>query len=161
MNGERERLFAETVRERGSFLWRIAYGILRSGADAEDAVADAVEKTWAHLDRIRSEEAIPAYLAKATVNAAHDELRRRKRTTPLDALENTLVQPDKDRGIADYVAGMEEKFRLPLLLKYDENMMEKEIAFILHLPRGTVSSRISRGLDLLRKQIEKEETGHE
>ena len=161
MNDEKERFFTQTVRERSPSLWRIAFSILRSGADAEDAVADAVEKTWEHLDRIRSDGAIPFYLMKCTVNAAHDELRRRKRLTPFESLEDTPAGPERERGIADYVAGLEEKYRLPLLLKYDENMKEKEIAFVLRLPRGTVSSRISRGLDMLRKQMEKEDTDHE
>ena len=47
--------------------------------------------------------------------------------------------------------------RLPLLLKYDEEMQEKEIAAALHLPRGTVSSRIARGLEMIRKEMKEEE----
>ena len=151
------QLFLDAVQARRQAMWRVAYSILRSAADAEDAVSAAVESVWKHLPRIRTKEALPAYLMRSAVNAAHDELRRRKRTVPIEPLENVLEAPETDRGIADYVARMEEKYRLPLLLKFDEGMQEKEIAAVLRLPRGTVSSRISRGLDMIRKDMKKEE----
>lgn len=151
------QLFIDAVREKRQAMWRVAYGILRSGADAEDAVSAAVESTWRHLPRVRTKEALPAYLMRSVINAAHDELRRRKRTVPVEPLENVLAAPEADRGIADYVAEMDEKYRLPLLLKFDEEMQEKVIAAVLRLPRGTVSSRIFRGLEMIRKDVKKEE----
>ena len=135
-----EQLFIDAVRTRRQAMWRVAYSLLRSEADAEDAVSSAVESVWKHLPRIRTEEALPAYLMRSVINAAHDELRRRKRTVPIEPLENVLEAPEADRGIADYVARMDEKYRLPILLKYDEGMQEKEIAAALRLPRGTVST---------------------
>ena len=149
------QLFIDAVQGRRQAMFRIAYSLLRSEADAEDAVSNAVESTWRHLPRIRTKEALPAYLMRSVINAAHDELRRRKRTVPIEPLENVLEAPETEAGIADYVAGMDEKYRLPLLLKFDEEMQEKEIAAILRLPRGTVSSRISRGLEMIRKDMKK------
>ena len=159
-----EQLFIDAVRTKRQAMWRVAYSLLRSEADAEDAVSVAVESVWkhlprirTHLPRIRTEEALPAYLMRSVINAAHDELRRRKRTVPIEPLENVLEAPEADRGIADYVARMDEKYRLPILLKFDEGMQEKEIAAALRLPRGTVSSRIARGLEMIRKDMKKEE----
>ena len=157
MNENIGQLFIEAVQSRRHAMWRVAYSLLRSEADAEDAVSAAVESTWKHLPRLRAAEALPAYLMRSVINAAHDELRKRKRTVPIEPLENVLAAPEKERGIADYVAGMDEKYRIPLLLKFDEEMQEKEIAAILRLPRGTVSSRISRGLEMIRKDLKKEE----
>ena len=157
MSNKIGQLFIDAVQKRRKAMFRIAYSLLRSEADAEDAVSSAVESTWKHLPRIRTKEALPAYLMRSVINAAHDELRRRKRTVPIEPLENVLEAPERDPGIADYVARMDEKYRLPLLLKYDEEMQEKEIAAILRLPRGTVSSRISRGLEIIRKDMKKEE----
>lgn len=156
MDERREDFFIEVVRARRQSMWRVAYHILRSKADAEDAVSGAVESTWKHLKRIRTEDALPAYLMRSVVNAAHDELRRRKHTVPLEPMEETLKAPDRAQSIADYVSGLEEKYRLPLLLKFDEELQEKEIAAILQIPRGTVSSRISRGLEMLRKEFGRE-----
>ena len=155
-----EQLFIDTVRERRQAMWRVAWSILRAAADAEDAVSSAVESTWKHLPRIRTKEALPGYLMRSVINAAHDELRRRKRNVSVEPLENVLEAPEEDRGIADYVAQMDEKYRLPILLKFDEGMQEKEIAAALRIPRGTVSSRIARGLEMIRKDMKKEEAGY-
>ena len=160
MNDQKEQFFVETVRARRQSLYRIAFHILHAEADAEDAVSAAVENTWRHLARIRAMEAVPAYLMRSVVNAAHDELRRRKRLTSLNPMEDILEAPEGKKGIGEYVSGLEEKYRLPLLLKFDEELQEKEIAMILHIPRGTVSSRISRALKILREEMSKEENGH-
>ena len=101
MDERREDFFIEVVRARRLSMWRVAYHILRSEADAEDAVSGAVESTWKHLNRIRTEDALPAYLMRSVVNAAHDELRRRKHTVPLEPMEETLKAPDKARSIVD------------------------------------------------------------
>ena len=161
LDEKRERFFVETVREKRQAMWRAAYGILRSKADAEDAVSIAVEKTWKRLRFLRRDEALPRYLMQGAINAARDECRRRQRFSPLDALDREPAAPEKERGIADYVGELPEKYRLPLLLKFDEGLLEKEIAAILRLPRGTVSSRIVRGLAILRKEMEEEEAGHD
>ena len=156
MNEAKERLFVETVREKRDMLWRLALSLLCSAADAEDAVSCGVENTWRRLYRIRDDKALPAYLTRSVINAARDELRRRKRLTSIEPLEDTLEAPPEDRSIADYVAGLDEKYRLPILLRFDEELKENEIAAILRIPRGTVSSRISRGLGILRKEMNRE-----
>lgn len=160
MNSPDEQFFVDTVRAKRQALWRMAFYLLRSGADAEDAVSCAVESTWRHLHRIRTRDALAAYLMRSVMNAARDELRRRRHLTPMEPLEGVLEAPERDRGIADYVTGLDEKYRLPLMLKFNEELQEKEIAFILRLPRGTVSSRISRGLEMLKKEMIQEESGH-
>ena len=157
MSDKNEQLFIEAVKARRQAMWRVAYNLLHSDADAEDAVSSAVESVWKHLPRIRTKEALPAYLMRSVINAAHDELRKRRHTTPIEPLENVLEAPKDERGIADYLTSLDEKYRLPMLLKFDEEMQEKEIAAILHLPRGTVSSRIARGLEMIRKEMKKEE----
>ena len=156
MRDQIEQLFIEAVKARRQAMWRVAYNLLHSDADAEDAVSSAVESVWKHLPRIRTKEALPAYLMRSVINAAYDELRNRRRTTPIEPLENVLEAPKAERGIADYLTALDEKYRLPMLLKFDEEMQEKEIAAALHLPRGTVSSRIARGLEMIRKEMEKE-----
>ncbi|MBO4297458.1 MAG: hypothetical protein J5998_01565, partial [Clostridia bacterium] len=83
---ERKALFAETVREREKSLYRVALLMLRSPADAEDAVCDAVEAAWRRIDRLRDEAALPAYLTACVVNACRGVLRRRRREQTVDDL---------------------------------------------------------------------------
>ena len=128
--------------------------LLHAGADAEDAVSAAVEKTWKHFHGIRNPEALAAYMIRSVINAAKDELRRRKRTVPLESAGETPAENGQDRLFL-YICGLEEKLRLPLVLKMRERMTEEEIAAALRIPRGTVSSRIRRALDILREEMTK------
>lgn len=153
-----ERRFVEAVQAHRHRLYRVAYGILHAAADAEDAVSGAVEAVWKRLGSLRSADALPAYLMRATINTARSEWRKRGRVTPVEAVYDSAAQPEE--GVAGYVSHLAEKYRLPLTLKFGEGMSEQEIAVILRLPRGTVSSRISRGLAMLRKDLTEEEGDH-
>ena len=161
MESRREQAFVCAVRERSHQMYRIAMGYLHTAQDAEDAVADAVEAAWINLRRIRSEDALPAYLIRCTINAAKMELRRKKHTEPIEPYEGILIAPDPGDPITDYLSGLKEKDQLLLILKYRENFREAEIARILHIPRGTVSSRLTRLLNRLREDMTKEESEYD
>ena len=153
---DQEKLFLEAVRNNREKMFRIAMSLLHVPADAEDAVSAAVESTWKHFHGIRNPEALSAYLVRSAVNAARDELRRRKRNVPLDSVDRTLAAEDPGDPVYWYIRGLDEKYRLPLVLRFQEQMTEQEIAAALRLPRGTVSTRIRHALAVLKEQMEKE-----
>lgn len=140
-------------------MYRVALMMLRRPSDAEDAVSDALEATWRNIHRVRDMAALPAYLMRSTINACHGVLRKRKRETTQDHLEQFLPPVQWETPVWMYLEGLKDKYRLPLLLRYSENMSDREIAAILKVPRGTVSSYLARGLKMLREQIEREEKG--
>lgn len=157
MDEKTKRAFVDAVREKRQSMYRAAYSVLMSPCAAEDAVSEAVENCWKRLDKMRDLRALPAYLVKSAFHAAIAEKRKRKRLTPLDSLGDTLPADDGGSPLWHYVAHLDDKHRVPLMLKYGENMQEKEIASLLHLPRGTVSSRIVRALKQLKTEMEREE----
>ena len=83
-------------------------------------------------------------------------LRKKKRTEPLEPYQETLAVGESGDPITDYLSGMKEKDQLLLVLKYQENLREADIASILNIPRGTVSSRINTLLGRIREQMSKE-----
>lgn len=157
---DRERLFLETVQENRDRMYRVAMSLLHSGADAEDAVSAAVENAWNHLGRLRNPDALSAYLVRCTVNAAKNELRRRSRLVPLDSVPESGAADPRSERLFEYICGLEEKYRLPLVLRMQERMTEAEIASVLRIPRGTVSTRITRALNILKEQMTEEDAFH-
>lgn len=85
------------------------------------------------------------------------ELRRRRHTEPIESWQDVLPAPEQGISVSDYLSGLKERDRLLLILKYQEDLPEAEIASILHVPRGTVSFRLSRLLKQLKEDLEKEE----
>ena len=153
--------FIDAVRIEKHRMYRVAFGFLHSPQDSEDAVSEAVEATWKNLKRIRSADALPAYLIRCTINAAKGQLRKKKRTEPLDPYAETLAAAESGDPVTDYLSGMKEKDRLLLILKFRENLKESDIASILRIPRGTVSSRLSTLLRKIREQMKKEGVPHD
>ena len=157
MEHEKEQAFIDAVRGRREQMYRIALGYLRNPQDAEDAVSDAVEVTWNSLKRIRNADALPAYLIRCTINAARYQLRKRHKTPSAEQFIESIAAGESGDQITDYLLGMKERDQLLLILKYQENLREKEIASILHIPRGTVSSRIITLLKRIKAELLEEE----
>ena len=153
---DQERHFLDTVRKNRDRMYRMAMSYLHTGADAEDAVSAAVEAAWTHFWKLRNPDALGPYLIRCVINASKNELRRRKRLVPLDSVQESLITDRTGDLLFEYICGLEDKYRIPLILKMQERMTEKEIAEVLRVPRGTVSTRISRALNELRKQMAKE-----
>ena len=151
----RKDFFVQTVREREKALYRVAFVMLRRSADAEDAVAEGIESAYRRLDALRDERALPAYLMRCVINACHSMLRRRKREDAIEVCEAYMPACHPELPVWTYLMGLDEKYRVPLAMRYGEEMSIQEIANALRLPKGTVSTRIARGLKMLRSQMER------
>lgn len=156
---ERDAWFVQAVRTHRAAMYRVALSMLRERADAEDAVSEATMQAYAHIGSLRARENARAWLMRITVNACHAALRRRKREAVREIGEAELIaeQPQDSLPLWALVAQLPPKYGCVLQMFYGEDMRVEEIARALRLPKGTVSSRISRGRKLLRALIEKEE----
>lgn len=158
---ERERRFVQAVRERRSGMYRVALSMLRSQQDAEDAASAAMEAAWKQLDRIADMDALPAYLMRCTVNACRRVLRHKRRVTPIEDMAPLMPKSVDPIGVWEYLDSLPEKYRLPLILRYAEDMGVSEVARALRMTRSGASSRIQRGLRILKKQLNEEVSGRE
>ena len=157
---DQERHFLDTVRKNRDRMYRVAMSYLHTGADAEDAVSAAVEAAWTHFWKLRNPDALGPYLIRCVINASKNELRRRKRLVPLDSVPESGAADPRSERLFEYICGLEEKYRLPLVLRMQERMTEAEIASVLRIPRGTVSTRITRALNILKEQMTEEDAFH-
>ena len=155
---EKEKQFTEALGQCRLSLYRVARVMLHSDADAEDAVSMATVAVWEHLSKIRSLDALPGYLMQCTVNACRKIYRQKSKEIAAEDLEALSPPPrGEETPVWIYISHLPEKFRLPLQLRYGENFSLDDTAHILRIPKGTVSSRCSRGLKLLKAQLTKEE----
>lgn len=150
-----DALLAAALQSYGPAMFRVARALLPSDADAEDAVADAMLSAWKHLPALRDAARIRPWLMTITANCAR-ALRRRAAHAPhtaaLEAAEHlpAAAPPDGDGALWDAVQALPEEYRAAVVLFYYEELSVREIAAALHLPQGTVKSRLSRGRERLR-----------
>jgi RNA polymerase sigma factor (sigma-70 family) len=144
--------FIDLYRE--SFVPMVRLAVLLTGSEsvAEDLVHDAFVRVHARWSRV---EAPAHYLRAAVVNACRSARRRAR-------LERTVVA----NGAASFAAlDADEMFdalsRLPyrqraaIVLKYYEGLSQAEIGDLLSCREGTVASLVHRGLEQLRRTIER------
>ena len=148
-------------------LYRVAYYYLGNGADAEDAVQDAVLAAWENFGKLRRKEAFRAWIFQILANVCKKSLRRRAlRGYPS---ENPLQEGNAEKGpaaegglterleILELLSGLDEEERMIILLSVFGGYKGEEIAGILKRRHSTVRSRYRRALKKLERKLQQEE----
>ena len=148
---DESRFTAEALRMQ-DMLYRTAVSILRHDADAQDAVQQALENAWKHRHRVEPDFFAP-WLMRIVINCCKEQLRKRSWETASDQMDLYGGEtPPPDPDLADALARLPIKYRMPLLLHYLEGFSLEEIAQTLRLPMNTVKSRMRRARLKLRAE---------
>ena len=140
---------------------RAAYLVVADPSAAEDIAQESFLAAIRALDRFDRGRPFGPWLHRITVNRAIDHARARalRRESALSpAAEPAAPDPDviSDQILAA-LAGLPPEHRAVVVLRYVLEYTPGEIAEMLGLPRGTVNSRLRRGLDRLRPAVEEGE----
>jgi RNA polymerase sigma-70 factor (ECF subfamily) len=151
--------FAVLVREHQSMVFSLAHHYLRDRAVAEELAQDVFLELYRHLGEMQSLEHVVFWLRRVTANRCISESRRRQRRpeVPLeDAPEPeaavSAADPLADEQLRRLVASLPEKFRMVVLLRYQEDLDPEDIARVLDVSVNTVKSQLQRGLTMLRQK---------
>lgn len=71
-----------------------------------------------------------------------------------DSIETEVLRAEERRQVQRAVDALPEKYRVVVLLYYMEELPLAQIASLLHIPSGTVKSRLHQARKLLRQQLE-------
>jgi RNA polymerase sigma-70 factor, ECF subfamily len=148
------REFEERLAECGPLAFRVAYGVLRHAADAEDVAQEALLKAYRNFERLREPARFRGWLVRIAFRVALDRWReakrREKRETQEDpeqrasgpTVEELAVSREFQARLERAMAELPEKFRLVLLLAAIEGYTLEEVSEMLGIPVGTVKSRL-------------------
>ncbi len=132
-----------------------AWLILRDAAAAEDVAQEAFVSALTHLDRFDRRRRFGPWLHRIVVNRAIDVSRARTARREVAAeIAPALAADDPrpvDRQLLAALGALPVEHRAVIVLRHLLGYTPGEIARLLELPRGTVNSRLRRGLDALRE----------
>lgn len=131
--------FDAWVAACGPALLRLAYTLTGNRSDAEDVVQEALARALPRWERISAVEDVDAYVRRMVVDGA-----------------DAGVPPDERRALWLACQALPEAQRTAIVLCYYEQLEYAEIAAVTGVREGSVRSRVSRGLVVLRKEL-----GHE
>jgi RNA polymerase sigma-70 factor (ECF subfamily) len=158
---------AELVVEHHAAVYRYAYRLTGSSADAEDVTQQTFLIAQQKLDQVRDAERVGHWLLAVARNAFL-KMYRRRMPMPAGGLEidvNTVPDPASTDVAANdeneidstqlqtAIDELPDEFRVPVLMFYFEEASYRDIAEQLDLPPGTVMSRLSRAKSHLRRRL--------
>ena len=161
-----EEALEELFRLHWRAAHRAAYLVVHDGAAAEDIAQEAFLAAIRTLDRFDRRRPFGPWLHRIVLNRAIDWSRARKArrevtgetTEGFDAVapEVDLASlADADRVVA-LLRSLSPEHRAVVVLRYLLEYTPGEIAEVLEIPRGTVNSRLRRGLDALSLELSDE-----
>ena len=155
------------VQGQYAFVRRLAYSILEDAQEAEDAAQETFIAASRALSNYRGEGQVRTWLVSIAVNLCRDRLRRRKVRQAMQLIfsglqilagrpvspEETVVQNEADRELWQAVDNLDEKHRMPIVLRYGHEMTVPEIAAALGISQGTVHSRLYYARQILSERL--------
>ncbi|HEV7679781.1 MAG TPA: sigma-70 family RNA polymerase sigma factor [Candidatus Dormibacteraeota bacterium] len=151
--------FTSLVERHQDDLYTMALRLLGTPADAADVVQETFLRAYMNLPKLRG-VSVRGWLFRVAVNACRDVQRRsvRKPASPLEDRDGKVLElPSQDAGpeaaaeareraaaIRAALLALPVDYRVAVVLRDVNDLSYEEIAEVLHLPLGTVKSRLSR-----------------
>lgn len=162
------------VRRHNRRLFRVARGVLRDDAEAEDVVQETYVRAFVNLSRFRGDSGLATWLTRIALNEALGRLRRRRPAEDIGALGDLTADdprvvafPSPPAPTAEAEAGRSQvrmllepliddlppDFRVVLILRDVEGMTTEEAADHLGIRPETAKTRLHRARRLLRAAV--------
>jgi RNA polymerase sigma-70 factor (ECF subfamily) len=164
--GQDETAFSVLVERYGGRLLAVARRLLRSRADAEDAVQRALLQCYTGASSYQPQWAVSTWLYRILTNVCVDELRRRATRSAYGAAYAVVDsgrprEPRRDLDLHRALARVPREARVLLALRYAEGLSYGELARIRGISVNTVKSQLARGKALLREELGKKGILHD
>jgi RNA polymerase sigma-70 factor (ECF subfamily) len=149
--------FEALFRAHWPSAFRAAYLVVHDAAAAEDIAQESFLAAVRALDRFDRRRPFGPWLHRIVVNRAIDWARSRTLRAEAELAADVRAVDAPDRSDADTLAAgiarLSPEHRAVIVLRYLLEYTPGEIARVLDLPRGTVNSRLRRGLDALKETL--------
>lgn len=159
--------FEELVRIHQGTAVRVAYLVVRSHEEAEDVTQDAFVKAYRSLGRFRPGSPFRPWLLKIVRNEALNRVRGSKRRHQLTlrvesdpvsggaapSPEAEILSDQERAQVLQAIDELPERYASVITQRFLLELSEEETASVLGIPKGTVKSRTSRGLERLRDLV--------
>ena len=163
----------QCIKEYGKDIYAFCSQLTRNLQETEDLYQDTFLKAVELGARIDFEQNPRSYLVSIALRIWKNRRRKyawRKRIAETEQLteetaehkgpgqefspEDAVLKQELRTQVQEAVAGLEDKYRVPVYLYYTLQLSVEQIAKIMNLPQGTVKSRLYKARKLLKQKLE-------
>ena len=147
-----EEQFTSLASTYMDMIFRLAFGYLKSRADADDVTQTVLLRLYNAGKPFESDAHLKHWLLRVTVNECKKLLRSPwRRTEDFEAYAETLsFDEPRYAGLFEAILALDEKCRAVGVLHYYEGYSIAEISALLRVPAGTVGTRLKRAREKLK-----------
>ena len=170
--------FCELITRYQKQIYSLAYRLTNNPEDAQDLAQEAFSKIYQVLGKYDGGRPFFPWMYKVASNVFYSSLRAKKSRAQEVSLDKIIdfspLIPSRETHPEEYsmaketqglvqqaIAELPEKYRVPIVLKYLEELSYKRISEIMDLPVTTIETRLYRGKILLHKRLERVMEGGE
>lgn len=152
--------FEQMMACYGDSLLRMCFVQLRDAELARDAVQETFLKAYKQWDSFKGNSSELTWLTRIAINTCHDIrrtawFRHMSKSVKLEDIpEPAYLETFRDDTVLQAIAKLSDKYRLPILLYYYQEMSQNEVAIVLNLTLNTVKTRLKRAREQLRVHLE-------
>jgi RNA polymerase sigma-70 factor (ECF subfamily) len=144
---------------------RTAYAITKNKYDASDIVQETFIKVYKNIDSFAADKPFKPWFYRILINECNRYLNwKNKNGVTSDNLEehinnaqNPLDDHNKYDDLYQAISGLDDIYRIPIILKYLNDLPEKDVAETLNVNVNTLKSRLFKARqklkDLLRREV--------
>ena len=165
--------FSLLFRKYRQRLYSLACTIVRDEETAADVVQDTFLATFQKIATFQGDAALETWLIAIAMNKCRSRLRRRKvrQIISLEALRGSLFSRDdpvetqvarqqQKTDLWNLVDALDDRLRLPLILRYQHDLSAGEVAQVLNRPVNRVYQQLYEGRQQLRRLLSLPEQAH-
>lgn len=157
---EKELDLEEAIALYGNALLRLCFFYLKDRMLAEDAVQDTFIKAYKSFFGFRGQSSLKTWLTRIAINVCKDYLKKSKiqiidderALMKIPCSDTTEFVSEKENVVLE-IMKLAPKYKDVILLYYYQEFTIPEIAKILKMPTGTVSTRLKRGREKLKEHL--------
>lgn len=145
--------FAQRIGRVRVKLYKTAMLYLGNEDDALEAVDEAVYKALRGLKRLRDDGLFDTWITRILINECCNELRRRKRTVPMEQLPEQAREDGEQLPLRQAIDALPKEMKDVVILRFFSGYTLAQTASILQIPEGTVSTRQRSALKRLKLEL--------
>ncbi|WP_026885978.1 RNA polymerase sigma factor [Clostridium beijerinckii] len=151
-----DEIISQDLDHYGDMLLRLAYSYMKNIYDAEDAVQDVFVQLLKNIEIFESEDHKKHWFICVTRNICKNKLKSVWFKKHVELIDMPYYDEYKDNNVLNQVMKLPLKYREIVHLYYYEGYTTVEISNIVNRKEATVRSLLSRGRNMLKKELKEE-----